>query len=103
MKETKGKHAGANKMIQSKFHFQEKPSRLREARVEIRLSQNALAIKLDRSYTTYGDIERGVRPVHQETAERIAHLLKRKVEDLFGPYSHEGKTVRGKWIAKRAA
>lgn len=67
----------------SKFEFEEHPSKVRAARIEKHLSQNEMAAKLDRAHTTYGEIERGRRPVHQETAARIAEILSKKVDDLF--------------------
>jgi DNA-binding XRE family transcriptional regulator len=95
--ESKGKVlvTGAKKMVQSKFHFEEHPSKIREARIGAKLSQDEMAEKLDYAHTTYGEIERGRRPVRRETADRMATILGSKVDSLFKP---EGK----KLIAKRA-
>ena len=94
--ETKTKAAtGVKKMVASKFHFEEHPSKIREARIGAKLSQDAMAEKLECAHTTYGEIERGRRPVRKETGERIAGLLKTPVNSIF---TAQGK----KLIAKRA-
>ncbi len=93
MKQTKAK-PGVKKMIQSKFDFEEHPSKIREARIKDKRSQDEIAGLLDYAHTTYGEIERGRRPVRAETATRLAKILGREVQSLFEP---SGK----KWVAKR--
>lgn len=88
---------GVRKMVQSKFEFEEHPSKIREARVMKQISQNEMAKNLSRAHTTYGEIERCRRPVHQETAEKIAKILSKKVIELFDP------AKRGKFLAKRVS
>lgn len=81
--ESRDPRQSQEKMIQSKFHYEENPSKIREARVAKKISQDEMAAKLDYCSTTYGDIERGRRPVRVETAERIAKILHRGVDALF--------------------
>jgi DNA-binding XRE family transcriptional regulator len=84
------------KTPRSKFQYEAKPTLLRKARIGANLSQDELANQVDYAHTTYGEIERGRRPVRPETAERIALVLKHKVDSLFAP---QGK----KLIAKLAS
>ena len=94
-KQNKPALSGAKKMVMSKFSFEENPSVLRTTRISRKLSQDEMADKLDYAHTTYGEIERGRRPVRRETADRIASILHSKVETLFSP---QGK----KLVAKKA-
>ena len=82
------------KMIRGKYEHAERPSKLRQARVGSKKSQEDTADAVELSHTTYGDIERGKRPARKELAERLAHLFKRTVGELFEKH---GK----KFIAKR--
>ena len=95
VKSSKVLMTGVKKMVQSKFEHEEHPSKIREARIKVKLSQDELADRLDYSHTSYGEIERGRRPVRIETANRIAEVLGSKVDVLFKP---QGK----KLVAKRA-
>lgn len=99
-KKTKQVVAGVKKMVQSKFHFEQNPTKLRETRIAERLSQDDMADKLDYAHTTYGEIERGRRPVRRETAERIATILRADVTGLFS--SHASGSKGKKLLAKRA-
>lgn len=80
---TKTVLTGVKKMVHSKFHYEEHPTRLRQLRVASQCSQDKMADQVEYSHTSYGEIERGRRPVRRETAERLATLLHSKVELLF--------------------
>lgn len=82
------------KMVEGLFKYAADPTKLRSARLEKRKSQEDVALAVDLSHTTYGDIERGKRPVRKETAERIAEQFSKRVQDLF---EKKGK----KFIAKK--
>ena len=82
-------------IAQGRFQFQEKPSRLRLARIEKQWSQIEMAKKIDRAFTTYGEIERGRRPVHAETADRIADLFGKKRDLLFS------ELPKNKFVARK--
>ena len=100
MKETKVlRKPGSQKMVQSKFEFEERPSAVRQSRIGKQLSQDDMAEKLDRSLTTYGEIERGRRPVHVETANRVSEILGKKVEDLFVSVKKGKKLVAKRLVA----
>jgi DNA-binding XRE family transcriptional regulator len=79
------------KMVASKYAYSLKPSRLRDARLELGKSQEEMAKMIELSHTTYGDIERGKRVTRKETAERIAGAVSRKLLDLF---EKDGKKFR---------
>lgn len=82
------------KMVDSKYEYATRPTRIRDIRVKKKKSQEEIATACDLSHTTYGDIERGKRLVRKETAERIAKLLSTSVDKLF---EKSGK----KFLAKR--
>jgi DNA-binding XRE family transcriptional regulator len=82
------------KMVQGKIDYALKPSKLRVARMEKRLSQEDMAEPNELSPTTYGDIERGKRLVKRGVAEKIAGMVSKRLKDLFDA---QGK----KFIAKR--
>lgn len=70
------------------------PTILRKRRIEKGLSQSGMALEVGLSVTTYGDVERGKRPVRKETAERIAAKVKSVSSHLFSEHS------KNKMIAK---
>lgn len=92
------KQTGTKKRLESKFDFEAHPSKIREARVASKLSQDEVALKLDYAHTTYGEIERGRRPVRAETALRLANLLDKRIIDLFEQLKNSKK-----WVARRSA
>jgi len=71
------------KMVASKYAYNLKPSRLRDARLAMGKSQEEIAKLNELSHTTYGDIERGKRLLRKETAERISGAVGKKLLDLF--------------------
>jgi DNA-binding XRE family transcriptional regulator len=82
------------KMVAGKMDYALKPSKLRTARMEHRLSQGEIAVTHELSQTTYGDIERGKRLVKKGMAERISAQVGKKLKELF---EEKGK----KFLAKR--
>ena len=77
------------KMVDSKLTYEESPSLIRMARLRAHITQSHLAKILNYSYTTFGEIERGRRPVRSETAKLIAEVLKSEVSKLFTPIKHK--------------
>jgi DNA-binding XRE family transcriptional regulator len=79
----------------SKREFRARPTRIGERRIKARISQGEIAAKVGLSPSTYGDIERGKRPVKKEIAIKIAEVLKAIPHGLFK------KLTDKKWVAIR--
>lgn len=75
--------AWKKKLVAGRLDAVLNPTKLREKRVRLQLSQDALATKLGLSLATFGSIERGKRRVRREMADKIAKVLKVKKADIF--------------------
>lgn len=73
------------------------PTILRQKRVEGGYSQSGMAEKIGLTTTTFGDVERGKRPVKKEVATKIADVIGVSVFDIFDDFK------RNKVVAKKVA
>ena len=103
MASTKGNRKVANKrgrgwqqkIVDGKFRAAQNPSHMMKIRAKVRMSQQIAAKKLGMSVSTYGAIERGLRPVKIVKAVKIAKVFKTTRGRLFAPI----KGVDGKLLA----
>jgi DNA-binding XRE family transcriptional regulator len=66
-----------------KHEARTKPSRLREYRLSARLTQDEVAAAVHLTLSTYGAVERGIRPVTAHEAQIIAKTIGAPLKDLF--------------------
>lgn len=83
------------KLVKGKFEAKNNPSLLYQQRVKKGLTQTELAQEIGASLSTYGGIERGMRPVKGLIATALAKKLRAGVEDLFAKHGEN------KMIAKK--
>jgi DNA-binding XRE family transcriptional regulator len=72
-------------MLQGRLRVELNPSRIRMLRLKKLIHQIDVANKLGYTLATYGAIERGLRLVKKEKAQRIANFYGQKLEGLFKP------------------
>ena len=80
------------KLVLGKHDAAANPSMVRMARLKKGVAQDRISSHIGTSLATYGSIERGLRPVEMERAEKIARLLKTPVKRLFKS-GRDGKLV----------
>lgn len=86
------------KIMQGKSDVPLHPTLLRQLRVQSGKSQAEMAAKVSLSATTYGDVERGKRPIKKAGADTIGGLLGKTVNFLF-----EASELKNKFVARKAA
>lgn len=59
------------------------PSQIRLKRVEKNISQEKIAKEIDVALSSFGSIERKIRPVKKDRAEKISKILKTPLAKLF--------------------
>lgn len=70
-------------LVSGRFKILNNPTTIRIKRMKKGLTQGAIASSLGLTYTTYGAIETGTRPVKQERAIAIAKQLKISLDKAF--------------------
>jgi len=76
------------KLLFGRLDVQRNPTHLRLKRIKKNKTQIELASQIGMSYTTYGAVESGRRPVAKPKAERIAKVLGLSFEKVFKPTEH---------------
>lgn len=96
---SRNKNKWKKRIMEGKSEVPMHPTLLRQRRVQNGDSQADLAAKLGLTTTTFGDMERGKRPVKKEVAEKIAQLIGSSVHFLF----NEHEKSKNKVVAKKVA
>ena len=85
----------AQNIVDGKFRATQNPTHLLKVRAKIKMSQRVAAKKSGMSVSTYGAIERALRPVKVVKADKIAKLFGTTKGRLFAPI----KDLPGKFMA----
>ena len=72
-----------SKLITGKLDAMMNPTRLRLIRTKKGLSQDILASKLNIALSSYGAIERGIRPLKDDRAKKLSSILGKSKSYLF--------------------
>ncbi len=72
-------------LLQGRLDVNMHPSVVRLKRIKLNLTQIDMATEVGISYTTYGAVESGRRPVQKLCAEKIAKVLKLSFDKSFEP------------------
>jgi DNA-binding XRE family transcriptional regulator len=92
------------RIMEGKSEVPMHPTVLRQKRIQKGFSQSDMAAKAELTTTTYGDVERGKRPVKKTIAETISGLIGSSTQSLFeAHHSESGKALKDKLLAKKAA
>lgn len=71
------------KLVSGRLDAQINPTVIKKGRVKLNLSQSEAAKKVKLTNSTYGGIERGLRPASESNAKAIAKLVGTPVKKLF--------------------
>lgn len=82
-------------IVAGKLKSQMNPTPLKQARVKSGFSQIRMAVMIGCSFTTYGEIERGKRPVRRERGREICKALSVRTSKVFEDHGEK------KYIALR--
>lgn len=74
-------------LIKGRLDAMLKPTALRVLRVRKNISQGIVANRIGVTLSTYGGIERGLRPVKEEKAKVISNFFKEPMSSLFKDHS----------------
>ena len=74
-------------LIKGRLHAMTHPTKLRVMRVEKNINQEIVAKRIGVTLSTYGGIERGLRPLKEDKARLISNFFKEPMSSLFKDHS----------------